>query len=40
MARMMTNLVKHYKAAMPSVQEENIEAFANTLCGGVDKEKN
>ena len=40
MARMMTNLVKHYKAAMPSVREENIEAFANTLCGGVDKGKN
>lgn len=39
-ARMMSNLVRHYKAAMPSVQEENIEAFANTLCGGVDKEKN
>ena len=36
----LTNLVKHYKAAMPSVREENIEAFANTLCSGVDKEKN
>ena len=40
MARMMTNLVKHYKAAMPSVREENIEAFANTLCCCFDKEQN